>query len=311
MYCGTIGRLSSPHVKMSCDWRVTLWITRHPSTKCKPLVLSILVRSSGYLVSLSRAIFDLPHYSTAACVRRSLLVSHTRLLWSFAVWRPLPDGVSDLRVRRSGHGRSLQISRGAHRQAQPYQRQRERCRCHERLPVVQRLEFQVGSLGNDEAAKRGAEANTAINCLFGPLRLSVGSGSSGETDIQYIKASELFPKRPIWVEDSCPATTPPFPLLLGESVSFEGRTVEGTLFISNYRLYLLKSSNDRSGGVGGGGGGGGGGGDSSSATGAPIVKASETTYAKDINVPLGLIETIECKDIFYLNVCCKDARSFR
>lgn len=120
-------------------------------------------------------------------------------------------------------------------------------------------------------------------------KFSVGSTSSGDTDIQYIKASELYPKKSPWVEDSADTSTPPFPLLPGEGIAFEGRTVEGTLYISNYRLYLYKTSNSE-----------------------PAVNSlASNNSVKNINVPLGLIETVECKDIFYLNLYCKDARSFR
>lgn len=53
-------------------------------------------------------------------------------------------------------------------------------------------------------------------------RFSVGSTSSGDTDIQYIKASELFPKRSPWIEgDSSSVTTPPFPQLPGEFITYE------------------------------------------------------------------------------------------
>ena len=53
-------------------------------------------------------------------------------------------------------------------------------------------------------------------------RFSVGSASSGDTDIQYIKASELFPKKPPWIEGdvSC-VTTPPFPQMPGEYITYE------------------------------------------------------------------------------------------
>jgi len=49
----------------------------------------------------------------------------------------------------------------------------------------------------------------------------VGSTSSGDTDIQYIKASELFPKKSPWVEDSADISIPPFPVLPGEGIVFE------------------------------------------------------------------------------------------
>ncbi|XP_032789509.1 myotubularin-related protein 3 isoform X2 [Daphnia magna] len=123
------------------------------------------------------------------------------------------------------------------------------------------------------------------------FRLSVGSGSSGDTDIQYIKPSELFPKKLAWVEGGSAHSTPPFPLLPGEDIVYEGRAVEGTLYISSYRLYLSKTV-------------------STEAFAIPPALCPQSNV-KDINVPLGLIESFECKDIFYINLYCKDARSFR
>lgn len=66
--------------------------------------------------------------------------------------------------------------------------------------------------------------------------------------------------------------------------------MEGTLFITNYRLYLSKTVPTET---------------------AAIPTALPQSSVRDINVPLGLIESIECKDIFYINLYCKDARSFR
>ena len=66
--------------------------------------------------------------------------------------------------------------------------------------------------------------------------------------------------------------------------------MEGALYISNYRLYLHRTPLP-----------------------ADITGISNPSNnsVRDINVPLGLIESVECKDIFYLNLFCKDGRSFR
>jgi myotubularin-related protein 3/4 len=71
----------------------------------------------------------------------------------------------------------------------------------------------------------------------------------------------------------------------------QGRAVEGTLYISNYRLYLSKKV-------------------PTEAFAIPPALSPQSSV-RDVNVPLGLIESIECKDIFYINLYCKDARSFR
>ena len=66
----------------------------------------------------------------------------------------------------------------------------------------------------------------------------------------------------------------PYPELPGEFVEFLGRTTDGVIALSNYRLFVrFKDS--------------------------------------FVNQPLGLIDSVEYRDIFYIYVCCKDAHSFR
>lgn len=91
--------------------------------------------------------------------------------------------------------------------------------------------------------------------------------------ICHLHASELFPKLAQFdCEDS--NLTVPFALLSGEYIVALGRTSNGILALSNYRLYLqLGQECD--------------------------------------NVPLGLIEHLEVKEIFNLHISCKDARSIR
>ncbi|XP_063988143.1 myotubularin-related protein 3 isoform X1 [Diachasmimorpha longicaudata] len=100
-------------------------------------------------------------------------------------------------------------------------------------------------------------------------------GSSEEpTSLQsicHLHASELFPKHAHF-ETEDPSLSVPFTPLSGECVVALGRTFDGILALSNYRLYL---------------------------------QLSQTCY----NIPLGLIEQLEVKEIFYLHIGCKDARS--
>ncbi|XP_047352188.1 myotubularin-related protein 3 isoform X1 [Vespa velutina] len=89
--------------------------------------------------------------------------------------------------------------------------------------------------------------------------------------ICHLHASELFPKHPHFeCEDQ--TLTIPFTLLSGESVVALGRISDGVLALSNYRLYLQQN---------------------------------KACY----NIPLGLIEQLEVKEIFFLHIGCKDARS--
>ena len=76
--------------------------------------------------------------------------------------------------------------------------------------------------------------------------------------------------------ETVPLLPAPFRLLHGEYVSRAGRVTEGRLYLTNYRLYLQ----------------------------------AETAHGL-LNLPLGLLETAESRDICYLHVQCKDARAFR
>lgn len=62
----------------------------------------------------------------------------------------------------------------------------------------------------------------------------------------------------------------------GESVRYLGGTDDGILALSNYRLFLQKSS-----------------------TGA------------EVSVPLGLIESTQVRDLFHLIINCKDASTVK
>lgn len=65
-------------------------------------------------------------------------------------------------------------------------------------------------------------------------------------------------------------------LVAGEGVKYLGRTDDGVLALSNYRIFLLKSST-----------------------------GSETS------VPLGLIESALTRDLFHLVISCKDASTVK
>lgn len=91
--------------------------------------------------------------------------------------------------------------------------------------------------------------------------------------ICHLRASELFPKHAHFDSED-PSLSVPFTPLSGEFIVALGRTSDGILALSNYRIYL---------------------------------QLSQACY----NIPLGLIEQLEVKEIFYLHIGCKDARSVR
>lgn len=86
--------------------------------------------------------------------------------------------------------------------------------------------------------------------------------------MEHIKRSDVFPKKMLVSEDN--NLRVPFPLLSGESAEYLGRTADGTIVVSNFRL---------------------------------LIRYKDSF----INVPLGLIEGVEIRDIFYLHIYCKDA----
>ncbi|CAH1126868.1 unnamed protein product [Ceutorhynchus assimilis] len=71
-----------------------------------------------------------------------------------------------------------------------------------------------------------------------------------------------------------PEKPPPFGLLAGETVLHSGISVDGQIVVTNYRIYLQNGENQ-------------------------------------YHIPLGLIETIEIRELFYLQLFCKDARTYR
>ncbi|RZC39674.1 myotubularin-related protein 3, partial [Asbolus verrucosus] len=74
---------------------------------------------------------------------------------------------------------------------------------------------------------------------------------------------------------SCDASVAlPFKLLAGEAVFHHGSTVDGLVVLTNYRLYLQAGDNPH-------------------------------------HLPLGLIEVVEHRELFYLHIGCKDARTYR
>ncbi|XP_001648676.2 myotubularin-related protein 3 isoform X4 [Aedes aegypti] len=102
-----------------------------------------------------------------------------------------------------------------------------------------------------------------------------GSGDgSPQSSMCMVKAAELFPKPVLEKEEE--KLTVRFNELPGESVKYLGQTDDGILALSNYRLFLLKNS-----------------------TGA------------ETSVPLGLIESIQIRDLFHLTANCKDASTVK
>lgn len=116
---------------------------------------------------------------------------------------------------------------------------------------------------------------------------SSGSLSTVTQSICHVRASELYPKRDLETDEGPPTLEPPsvpFVPLAGEFVEFLGRGANNTvLALSNYRFYLQVSDK----------------------------KSKQKKGFQDSNIPLGLIELVEIKDLFYILISCKDARTCR
>ncbi|KAM9319259.1 phosphatidylinositol-3,5-bisphosphate 3-phosphatase MTMR4 [Gastrophryne carolinensis] len=90
--------------------------------------------------------------------------------------------------------------------------------------------------------------------------------------LEYIQAKDLFPPRELVKEEE--KLQVPFQVLPGESVEYLGSANDAVIAISNYRLH---------------------------------IKFKDSV----INVPLRMIETVESRDMFQLQIICKDSKVVR
>lgn len=84
-------------------------------------------------------------------------------------------------------------------------------------------------------------------------------------------ASELFPRKSLFVDDDNSSMSLPFSTLPGESILFLSHTTDGVIAMSNFRLFI------------------------------------NTSELGVINVPLVIIDQVEYRDLFFLHIYCKDA----
>uniref|UniRef100_A0A1A8JCZ5 phosphatidylinositol-3,5-bisphosphate 3-phosphatase n=1 Tax=Nothobranchius kuhntae TaxID=321403 RepID=A0A1A8JCZ5_NOTKU len=93
-----------------------------------------------------------------------------------------------------------------------------------------------------------------------------------QQSLECIQANQIFPKKsPILEEENMQV---PFPELHGEFTEYVGRAEDAIIAMSNYRLH---------------------------------IKFKESV----VNVPLQLVECVECRDMFQLHVTCKDCKVVR
>ena len=110
------------------------------------------------------------------------------------------------------------------------------------------------------------------------MSVSDSDDSGSMNSMLHVRASELYPKKELIETHETASIQAPFTPLCGESIEYIARIADGVLALSNYRLYYQKTGKDGKG---------------------------------DFNIPLGLIEAVEIKELFYLYISCKDCRTYR
>ncbi|KAL4660355.1 myotubularin-related protein 3-like [Arapaima gigas] len=100
----------------------------------------------------------------------------------------------------------------------------------------------------------------------------IGAMEKGQHSLEYIQANQIFPRKPPVLEEE--NLQVPFPELHGEFTKYVGRAEDAVIAISSYRLH---------------------------------IKFKESL----VNIPLQLIESVECRDIFQLHITCKDCKVIR
>ncbi|XP_033627288.1 myotubularin-related protein 3-like [Asterias rubens] len=87
-----------------------------------------------------------------------------------------------------------------------------------------------------------------------------------------LQSSEAFPLKPMLKDD--PTLEVPYHQLSGESVMYLGRASDAVIVLSSYRL---------------------------------LIRNKESF----VNVPIMLVENVECRDLFHLVIQCKDGKTYR
>ncbi|XP_069380398.1 myotubularin-related protein 3 isoform X3 [Paralichthys olivaceus] len=101
----------------------------------------------------------------------------------------------------------------------------------------------------------------------------------GQHSLECIQANQIFPKKsPVLEEENMQV---PFPELHGEFTEYVGRAEDAIIAMSNYRLHIK------------------------------FKESVVNSCCCEVSVPLQLIESVECRDMFQLHVTCKDCKVVR
>uniref|UniRef100_A0A8C2KND3 Myotubularin related protein 3 n=1 Tax=Cyprinus carpio TaxID=7962 RepID=A0A8C2KND3_CYPCA len=105
----------------------------------------------------------------------------------------------------------------------------------------------------------------------------------GQQSLECIQANQIFPRKPPVLDDD--DLQVPFPELHGEFTTFVGRAEDAIIAMSSYRLHIkFKES---------------------------VVNVSVSQSFLSETVPLQLIESVECRDMFQMHITCKDCKVIR
>uniref|UniRef100_A0A8C2BIF3 Myotubularin related protein 3 n=1 Tax=Cyprinus carpio TaxID=7962 RepID=A0A8C2BIF3_CYPCA len=109
----------------------------------------------------------------------------------------------------------------------------------------------------------------------------------GQQSLECIQANQIFPRKPPVLDDD--DLQVPFPELHGEFTTFVGRAEDAIIAMSSYRLHIkFKES---------------------------VVNVSVSqSFLSETGlwfVPLQLIESVECRDMFQMHITCKDCKVIR
>ncbi|XP_055367721.1 myotubularin-related protein 3 isoform X3 [Betta splendens] len=100
-----------------------------------------------------------------------------------------------------------------------------------------------------------------------------------QQSLECIQANQIFPKKsPVLEEENMQV---PFPELHGEFTEYVGRAEDAIIALSSYRLHIK------------------------------FKESFVNNCCCEVSVPLQLIESVECRDMFQLHVTCKDCKVVR
>ncbi|XP_078535618.1 phosphatidylinositol-3,5-bisphosphate 3-phosphatase MTMR4 isoform X2 [Lissotriton helveticus] len=135
------------------------------------------------------------------------------------------------------------------------------------------------SMGTDGTDQGGSETachadtdDQELAVIVATERNTQDLGEEGPPSLEYIQAKDLFPQKELVKEEE--ELQVPFPVLQGEGVEYLGRADDAIIAVSNYRLH---------------------------------IKFKDSV----INVPLRMIEAVESRDMFQLQIICKDSKVVR